>query len=228
MSLLLFASAAGEWLENIRAGFAQSRPLDLVNLVLGVAGVWLMTRRSLLAFPVGLAAVSVQGVLFWQARFYADAKLQVFFFACLAYGWWHWTRHQGAAPELPVTRLGWRARLAGIGAAAALTLAWGAWQAARTDAAQPYRDAFIASFSVLGQIWQVRKRLENWAVWAVVNLTAIAAYWSAELAFTAFLYGLFFVLGLVGWVRWARAMKAQAAAAPEVAEKSARTPEGAA
>lgn len=198
-----------EILRNIWQGFAEARALDLANLVLGVAGVWLMTRRSLLAFPVGLAAVSVQGLLFWQVRFYAEAKLQIFFFACLVYGWWHWTRHKGAAPELPVTRLGWRARAVGVAAAAALTLGWGWWQDARTDAAMPYRDAFIASFSVLGQIWQVRKRLENWPVWAAVNLTAIASYWSADLAFTAFLYAIFLVLGLLGWVEWARALRRQ-------------------
>jgi nicotinamide mononucleotide transporter len=196
-----------EILHNIGQGFVTARPLDLLNLALGVAGVWLMTRRSLWAFPVGLAAVSVQGMLFWQVKFYADATLQGFFFVCLAYGWWHWTRHKGAAPELPVTRLGWRARSVGVGAAGAMWLAWGAWQSVYTDAAQPYRDTFIASFSVLGQIWQVRKRLENWAVWTTVNLVAIAAYWSAELAFTAFLYGVFLVLGLSGWREWTRALR---------------------
>lgn len=192
--------------QNIVGGFAEAKPLDLINLVLGVAGVWLMTRRSLWAFPVGLVAVSVQGVLFWRQTFYAEAKLQGFFFVCLAYGWWHWTKHKGAAPELPVTRLSWPARLLGVGAATALCLGWGAWQAAHTDAAMPYRDTFIASFSFLGQIWQVRKRVENWPVWAVVNTTAIATYWSAELAFTAFLYAIFLVLGLLGWRAWAKAL----------------------
>lgn len=191
---------------SILQGLAETRGLDLLNLLLGIVGVWLMTRRSLWAFPVGLAAVTVQGVLFWQATFYAEAKLQVFFFACLAYGWWHWTRHPDGAAELPVTRLPWRNRLLGLAAASALCLGWGAWQDSHTDALMPFRDAFIASFSVLGQIWQVRKRLENWAVWTVVNLTAIATYWSAELAFTAFLYTIYLVLGLLGWRAWHQAL----------------------
>ena len=95
---------------NIRDGFASSTPLDLANLALGVVGVVLMVRRSLWAFPIGLLAVSVQGVLFFENRFYADATVQVFFFAALAYGWWHWVRDKGAAPELPVTRQSWRGR----------------------------------------------------------------------------------------------------------------------
>jgi nicotinamide mononucleotide transporter len=50
-------------------GLTTASPLDQANLFLGVVGVWLMIRRSLLAFPVGLAAVSVQGVLFYQTRY---------------------------------------------------------------------------------------------------------------------------------------------------------------
>jgi nicotinamide mononucleotide transporter len=208
-----------EVLRNIWLGFAEARPLDLLNLVLGVAGVWLMTRRSLLAFPVGLAAVSVQGVLFWQSRFYADAKLQAFFFVCLCYGWWHWTKHKGSAPELPVTRLSWRARAAGVAAATALWLLWGWWQQINTDAAMPFRDTFIASFSFLGQIWQVRKRVENWPVWAAVNAVAVVSYWSGVGAFTAFLYGIFLVLGLIGWVEWAKALRKPAAFVEEPVAK---------
>lgn len=206
-----------EWTHNIWAGLVDSSPLDQLNLVLGVVGVWLMTRRSLWAFPIGLVAVTVQGVLFWQSKFYTDASLQVFFFACLAYGWWHWTKDKGTAPELPVTRLSWPARFIGVAAAVGLTFAWGAWQHAHTDAPMPYRDAFIAMFSVLGQIWQVRKRVENWPVWAVVNLVAIISYWSAELAFTAFLYGIYLVLGLLGWVEWAKALRAPKASSVEAA-----------
>jgi nicotinamide mononucleotide transporter len=98
-----------------------------------------------------------------------------------------------------------------VGAALVLTFAWGAWQAAHTDAAMPYRDTFIASFSLLGQFWQVRKRLENWPVWTAVNGVAIATYWSAEMAFTAFLYALFLVLGLLGWREWSRCLRTEAA-----------------
>ncbi len=194
--------------KTIYEGFAASSALDLLNLVLGVAGVWLMTRRSLWAFPVGLAAVSVQGFLFWEAKLYADAKLQGFFFGCLVYGWWHWAKPQGETAELPVTRLSWRARGIGVGVAAVVAVAWGAWQAAYTDAVIPYRDTFIASFSLLGQFWQVRKRLENWPVWTAVNLVAVLSYWSAVGAFTAFLYAIFLVLGLLGWREWLRALNA--------------------
>lgn len=193
---------------NIWEGLTTASPLDQVNLVLGVAGVWLMVRRSLWAFPVGLVAVSVQAVLFYQARFYADATVQVFFFAALAWGWWHWIRDRGAAPELPITTLGWTGRLATLALALAAWAAWAILLQRFTDAAMPWRDAFIAAFSVTGQVLQARKNLENWPVWAAVNLVAIASYWSAALAYTAFLYLIYLGLGLAGWRAWWLAWKA--------------------
>ena len=77
----------GEIAQGIWAGLAGASLLDRVNLALGIAGVVLMVRRSLWAFPVGLVAVTVQGVLFFGAKFYADAALQIFFFGALAWGW---------------------------------------------------------------------------------------------------------------------------------------------
>ncbi len=199
-------------LRNLWAGFAASTPLDLVNLALGVVGVALMIRRSLWAFPVGLLAVTVQGVLFFRNRFYADATVQVFFFAALAYGWWHWVCDKGAAPELPVTRQSWRGRAATLALAAGATVVWALVLRRWTDAAMPWRDAFIAAFSVAAQTLQARKRIENWALWLVVNGVAIASYWQAQMAFTAFLYALYLALAVCGWREWRRAMKGAAPA----------------
>lgn len=193
--------------DALRAGVAAATPLDLANLLLGIAGVGLMIRRSLWAFPVGLVAVTVQGVLFYRTRYYADATLQVIFFAALAYGWWHWVRDRGAAPELPVTRLSARALAAIVAAAGVTTVGWALWLKYRTDALMPFRDAFIAAFSVAAQWLQARKNLENWPLWVVVNVVAVASYWAGGLYFTAVLYAIYLGLAVSGWVAWARAMR---------------------
>ncbi len=195
-----------EILRTIWSGLTTAAPLDQLNLVLGVVGVGLMIRRSLWAFPVGLAAVTVQGVLFYRAHFPADALLQVFYFVTLAWGWRHWVRDRGPAPELPVTRLSARGRGAWLLAAAAATVGWALLIGPWLQAVMPWRDAFIAAFSVAAQVLQVRKQIENWPLWVVVNLVAVASYATAALAYTAFLYALYLGLALAGWREWRRAM----------------------
>ena len=188
----------GEAFKSIWEGIAGSSGLDLINLVLGVIGVALMVRRSLWAFPVGLAAVTVQGVLFYRTRFYADATLQVLFFGTLAWGWWHWRRPTGQ--ELPVTRLTGRERIVTLALVVVGTVIWALAARRWTNAIMPWRDAGIAALQVAGQVLQARKQIENWALFTAANLIAIPAYLSAELAFTAFLFGIYLVLGLLAGV----------------------------
>jgi len=192
--------------QEIWAGLTTASPLDQVNLVLGIVGVWLMIRRSLAAFPVGLVAVTVQGVLFYRTRYYADATLQIFFFGALAYGWWHWVKDKGAAPELPVSRLTRNHLLLALGLAGVGTIIWALLLKRYTDAIMPFRDAFIAAFSVAAQVLQARKQIDNWPFWVVANLVAICSYWLGGLYFTAFLYAVYLFLSFAGWREWRRAM----------------------
>jgi len=79
--------------------------------------------------------------------------------------------------------------LAGLG-----TIGWALILRRWTDAVMPFRDAFIASFSVAAQILQARKNVENWWLWLVVNGVAIVSYLRADLAFTAFLYAIYLAM----------------------------------
>jgi nicotinamide mononucleotide transporter len=191
--------------ETIWVGITGAAWLDQCNLALGMLGVALMIRRTLWAFPFGLLSVGVQGVLFFQAKFYADATLQIFFFAALAWGWWHWGR--AAGPELPVSRLTTRGLAITLAAAVAATAIWALALRRWTDAVMPWRDAGIAAFSVAAQVLQARKKLENWPLWIGVNLVAVVSYWKAELAFTAFLYAVYLGLAVLGWRAWRRAAR---------------------
>ena len=79
---------------------------EIIGTVLGVIGVWLMIRQSIVGWPVGLVQVAVYAWVFFDAKLYSDAILQIAFFLIQAYGWWHWWNGTGAehAP-VRVTRL---------------------------------------------------------------------------------------------------------------------------
>lgn len=194
--------------QDIIQGLTTASALDQINLVLGIVGVGLMIRRSLWAFPIGLVAVTVQGVLFFRSRYYADATLQVFFFVALAYGWWHWTHSNGeSAVELPVTRLTLSGLAITIATAGVGTAVWALVARKYTDSIMPFRDAFIASFSVAAQVLQSRKQIENWPFWVIVNGVAICSYWAGGLYYTAFLYAIYLAMAFAGWRSWQGGLK---------------------
>ena len=180
---------------------------EIIGFVLGVIGVWLMIRQNILGWPVGLVQVAVYAWVFFDARLYSDALLQVAFFLIQAYGWWHWWRGGTTLRALPVTRLGAAATAGAVAAGAVLTAGWGTLMHRTTDAALPYWDAFILIFSIIAQWLQARKKLENWPGWLLVNTVAVGVYWVKDLRLTAALYVIFWLLALWGWREWGRSME---------------------
>ena len=51
-----------------------------------------------------------------------------------------------------------------------------------------------------------RKILENWAVWAVVDVVYVGMFIFKDLYLTAGLYTVFFVLAVMGYVQWKRSL----------------------
>lgn len=180
---------------------------EIIGTVLGVIGVWLMIRQNISGWPVGLVQVAVYAWVFFDAKLYSDAILQVAFFLIQAYGWWHWWRGRTPAKVLPVTQLGPEAAAGAVVAGVVLTAGWGMFMHRTTDAALPYWDAFILVFSLIAQWLQARKKLECWPGWLVVNTVAIGVYWVKDLRLTAGLYVIFWGMALWGWCEWRRSMK---------------------
>ena len=179
--------------------------LESIAVLLGIANILLIIRRSVWNFPIAIVMVGLYFVIFREAKLYSDAGLQIFFAAVNLYGWWNWYRTKADSGEIVVRRL--PAKSYGLwilGALAAIWL-WGSVMHVETGASYPYWDASIAMLSIAAQILMSRRFVENWHFWIVVNLISIPLYAVKELYLTAGLYAVFLVLAIVGLITWRKA-----------------------
>lgn len=181
--------------------------IEYAAAALGLANIALLVFRSVWNFPFGMAMVAFYILVFFQQRLYAEAGLQVFFFLAQAWGWWLWARAGDQETIVPVRRLGNLSRAVWLIVTAALSLNLG-WAMHRfTDAAMPYADSAIAGASVAAQILLGLRRIENWVLWIVIDLAAIALYLNRGLYPTAGLYGAFLVMSVFGLKQWTQAVR---------------------
>jgi len=116
---------------------------------------------------------------------------------------------------LPITSLrprawAWLAPLAVVA-----TFGYG-WMLTRlTNAYAPYIDSAVLVLSVIAQILMMRRKLESWWVWLLVNTVAVPLYYSRGLHLTSILYIGFWVNALVALGHWRNLMRAEATTAPE-------------
>jgi hypothetical protein len=89
--------------------------IELAGVVTTLLGIGLTSWRKMACWPVVLVSDVIYLVVFFRARLYSDALLQVFFLAFTLYGWWYWWRGVREDGEVRVVRLGWSMPAGGIG-----------------------------------------------------------------------------------------------------------------
>ena len=187
--------------------YLTSHGIELAGFVITALGIWLTTKRLLICWPVVLVADFIYLAVFYQARLYSDALLQVFFVAFTLYGWWHWWRGVRQEGEVRVVPLALKSFLIAMAAGAAGSLILGAL-AVRLHAALPHLDAALTSYSLVASWWQARKHIANWWLWIVVDLIYIGEYIYKDLRLTAVLYAALVALAVLGLRDWRRAAAA--------------------
>jgi nicotinamide mononucleotide transporter len=210
-ALTLVAVALAGWMALLgRASWPEA-----VGFVTGALCVWLTARESVWNFPIGLANVTAFAIVFFRARLFGDAGLQIVYFALTAIGWYLWLfggagRTRLRISRAPSTELAVVAILALL-ATPVLTLYF-----RHVDDALPFLDALTTVLSLAAQWLLNRKYLETWYVWIAVDVLYVPMYVQRDLHLTGLLYVAFLAMAAMGLVEWFRRWRAQSTAVPGV------------
>jgi nicotinamide mononucleotide transporter len=181
-------------------------PYEAVGVAFGIASVYLLARQRIWGWPVGLVNVALFIVVFYDARLYADAALQVIYVGLCLYGWRTWAGAGAGDEMLAPTRAPGRALAGMLILGMVSSVAIGAAIGRNTDASLPWVDASTTSFSLIAQWMQTRKWIENWWLWIVVDAVYVGMYLIKALYLTAGLYLVFVMLAVMGLVEWRRSL----------------------
>lgn len=181
---------------------------ELVGFVTGALCVWLLARQHILNWPIAIVNNVVFAGVYFRARIYGDAGLQLCFAALMIYGWISWTRGGDASspPVRHTTRREWI--VLGVASVAGwLVLALGLEHL--TDSPVPFADAAIVALSLAASYGQAKKLVESWWIWIAVDVLAVPLFVSRHLYPTALLYAIYAVLCVDGLRRWRGALVAE-------------------
>ena len=180
--------------------------LEVFAAVITAYSVWLTARENIWCWPTGVVSVVLYAWIFWQARLYANAVLQVFYLILTAYGWYQWLHGGNNNDELRVSRtppIGWLV-------AFSLGIGWSVfagWAEKRfTDSPMPYSDAATTVFSVAAEVMTTKKWIENWIVWILVDGVMTWMLFVQRLYASTILYFSFLVLAVIGWIEWKKSL----------------------
>lgn len=203
--------------------------LELVGTIFNLACVILVARRNIWTWPVGIIGVVLFGALFYQINLYADMIEQVYYLITGFVGWYMWARLKKRGDDDKVaittntlrTNIAWVAGLVGASAITAWALTHvHTWVPVifPEPAALPVIDATTTVMSFAAQFLMMRRKLESWILWIVVDVVAVWLYWYKDVPFVALLYLIFLINAVYGLVVWQKAHRTTAAEADEETE----------
>ncbi|MGE9515982.1 MAG: nicotinamide riboside transporter PnuC [Solitalea-like symbiont of Acarus siro] len=175
---------------------------ELIGAALGFTAVWLATRQNAFYWVLSMFSVLLYSFVLFEHKLYSDTILHIVYFLFSIYGFYLWTRKKEGKIILHVSTLTFNELLVWVLIITGCSVLLGFIFDNFTDAHAPYIDNFCTSASLVGTYWQSKKKIENWPLWVVVNITYIFLYIHRGLYISSLLYLLYVVLAIIGWRNW--------------------------
>ncbi len=143
--------------------------LEVFAVFTSYSCTYLCVKERRINYPIGAISSAAYALLFLQNGLFASAILNAYLVPTLIYGWIRWRKDSNTRPvthvSLKMLPVYLAIALVGYAGAALISQSLGG--------AMAWTDSLILTGTILAQFLLDNKKLENWIIWALVNVFAI-------------------------------------------------------
>ena len=190
--------------------------LEAIAALLGIAYLVLAIRENSLCWYAAFGNTAILSWLFFDVSLVMESALNVYYLVMAIYGWYIWNyspEKQAIKNEtqlkLPISTWSAKQHTMAIGGVLIISFISGYLLSENTRAAMPYLDSFTTWGAVLTTYMVVKKILENWIYWLIINSLAIYLYIDRELYLIALQMMVYTVMVFFGYARWLSVYQSQ-------------------
>lgn len=189
--------------------------IEIIAFCTSATSIFLASRQKAVTFVLGLANNTMFAILFYQQHLYSITALQCMYFMLNLYGmakWWGWFGLNGKDKKLAISSL----KVEEMGALLATVLTAGTLLATFVvrmsgvvpdvfpTPRYPLLDACLTTGSIVAQILMIRKKIQVWGVWIILNIIKTALYFEVGLNLTAVLHIIYIGIALDAIRHWSK------------------------
>ena len=179
-----------------------------IPAVLGaIIYIVLAARKNRWCFFYGLISSAIFIYLTLQLKLYFDSFINAYYVIMSVYGWIDWSKAD-KDHEVPVVKIGWKKLMIYSLVFLALAALIGWWAEHYTDDALPYWDSLTTVFALLATFWVVKRYIENWIIWLVIDTISCVIYLYKGLPLTSLLFLTYAIMSIYGYINWQKNWKA--------------------
>lgn len=191
--------------------------IEFVGTIFYLWSVWLIAKRNILTWPIGIISVLLYMILFYQIRLYSDTLEQIYYLGASVYGWWIWKaspKDNGLISDVFYSHI--KKIIIWIFATVTASVFVGLLMARihiflpslfPDKASFPFLDALTTVMSFSAMWLMAQKKVESWVYWIVVDAIGIWLYFTKDVKFISLLYVILLIMAVNGLRMWHRAMQ---------------------
>ncbi|MFP5470354.1 MAG: nicotinamide riboside transporter PnuC [Bacteroidia bacterium] len=177
--------------------------LEITAVLFGVAYVILAAHKNVWCWLFGIIGSAISIYIFIvYSKLYAEALLYFYYVVAGILGWLHWKKGE-ASKTLDIVSKPIITHILVI--VVGIILSYILYKIIATsfpEAQRPLFDSFTTIFSFIATWLTVKKWIENWLYWIIINLASVALYQSRGLEVYSYLMLFNAIMALYGYIRW--------------------------
>jgi nicotinamide mononucleotide transporter len=189
--------------------------IEFFGTALNIWCVYLTTRAKILSWPIGLLGSALYLLLFYQIQLYSDLFEQVYFIITGFTGWYAWLYYKkeiNKANDTVIVGINAVSKnliyigiiISGTGILSLVTMNLSVWlpKYFPEPVSYPVLDAATTVMSFIAQWLLVRKKVESWVLWILVDIIGIWLYWVKGVKLVSIEYVFFLIMASYGLYNW--------------------------
>ena len=178
--------------------------IETFAVAFSISYVVLAAKGNIWCWFFAILSVSIYIFLCYEAKLFAETILQIFYLimAFIGYFTWNNSNEKFTAKQLSISN-----HILIILSGAIITFLIGFYLATYTEAKMPIIDSFTTCFSIIATFLVVKKILENWIYWIIIDVASIYIYFSRDLHLTSLLFLVYTVIAIIGYFNWKKKLQ---------------------
>lgn len=202
-----------EFWQQFLIDLKQTRWIEYVAVLAGIASVWFSRIENILVYPVGLINTIFYIYISISGDLYGEAGVNLYYTIMSIYGWILWARRDKNKQQhlVRITDSDGREwlRQAAFFAFFYVTIFFLLTYLKKNFApnAIPWADAFASATAFTGMWLMARKKVESWYWWIATNIASMPLYFVKHYALTTVYYFILLIMAIFGLIEWKRRAK---------------------
>ena len=182
--------------------------LEFLAFVFGIASVFFAKKENILVYPTGLVTTVITVYLLYQAKYFADMTMNIYYSVMSVYGWYKWTSKSNG-PNLEITRTTNREKVIGVLlfiATALITYLVYKFFDYKLEIPN-YIDIFTSGLFFTAMWYMALKKIENWTLWIIGDCIVVPLFAYRGLWMLSLQYLIFTILAIMAYLEWKRTLQ---------------------